>query len=149
MQTLQELVGLTRRLSGAEPVASHSGNWTLAQVCEHLAKTIEQSCPGGDMGPAAIPRWIQPIARRVFFLIPYVPAGRPAPPSILPGETSATDKAIERLAGAVQDFEKVSLPLRGRMVSHPAFGVLSHEQWRKVHLVHGKHHLKIFTGKRC
>jgi len=149
MQTLQELVTLTRRLSGAGTLTSHSGTWTLAQLCEHLAKTIEQSCPGGDMGPAAIPRWIQPIVRRVFFLVPYVPPGRPAPPSILPGESPATDEAIERFARAVHDFEKVSLPLRGRMVSEPMLGVLSHEQWRKVHLIHGKHHFKIFTGKRC
>jgi hypothetical protein len=95
-----------------------------------------------------VPRWVQPIMKRIFFLIPFVPAGRPAPQALLPDDKADPADAIERLAKAVDTFEKVSLPLRGRMVSHPALGVLSHEQWRKLHIVHGKHHLKILTGKR-
>ena len=148
MQLLQELIGSVRRLSEQDQVTSHSGNWTLAQLCDHLAKTIEQSCPGGDMGPAMVPRWVQPIMKRIFFTFPFIPRGRPAPKAILPDETPDAQEAIERLARAVDTFEKVALPLRGRMVSHPALGVLSHEQYRKMHIIHGKYHLRIFTGKR-
>lgn len=77
----------------------------------------------------------------------YLPTGREAPqftlPRGTPGETvqaeiglriSEMDDMIARCEG--------KFGLRRKLLDHPILGLLTGEEWRKFHLVHGRHHVK-------
>jgi hypothetical protein len=114
-----------------------AGNWSLAQVCDHLATIVTMSLDGF---PSLMP-WPIRLAARWFALGPMLRhqvfrSRFTAPPYLIPAADAADRDAVERLRAAVARFEGHAGPMR----PSPVFGTLSRDEWREVHLWHCEHH---------
>jgi len=114
------------------------GNWTLGQMCGHLAGWIDY---GFDGTPVKFPWLVKMLARpqrKKYIFNPMKPGGR------LPrvaGGTLATDPistedGIQRLKRACARL-KSQIPAR----KHFIFGQLKHEEWKNIHMRHAELHL--------
>lgn len=114
-----------------------TGTWTLGQISGHLARVIEQSMDGF---PSMLP-WIVRVVIRWMALgkiLRHEQINRSvkAPDYLMPDETD--DRAgVDRLHAAIERLKKHTNPLH----PSPAFGPLTNDQWREVHLWHAEHHL--------
>ncbi|HLX86682.1 MAG TPA: DinB family protein [Terriglobales bacterium] len=127
------------------------GKWTPAQIIEHLLLTYK----GTNAGLAKCLAADAPLARqitvkdRVGILLVvdlgYLPNGRKAPerttPRGLPFQEArtATFSELEKMASGLDQCES-RFGARTRILDHPILGPLTANQWRKFHLVHGRHH---------
>jgi hypothetical protein len=121
-----------------------AGAWSLAQVADHLTKVITFSLDGF---PSLMP-WPMRLAARWFalgaILRHEVFRSRFAAPSyLMPADGLADRDAVERLRAAVGRFTAHAGPLH----PSPAFGPLTPEQWREVHLWHCEHHLSFLLPR--
>jgi hypothetical protein len=115
------------------------GNWSLGQMCNHLAWAMRGSIEGrGSFGaPWIVRRTIGPIA---FHLIR---SGRWRPkrvnlPEALAPKSGLDDRAeAEALRATIQYYLAHSEPLG----EHPLFGRLTREQWDAFHCFHAARHL--------
>ncbi len=125
--------------------------WSLAQVCEHLALSmegtihpIEHSAPQHD----ARRRWFSSI-RRVFvkhavLISGRLPDGLPAQPFVRPSDSPPLDPTIRRLGTAIEALERKLAEPAARWPRHPVFGELSGRQWLRFHALHARHHFARF-----
>ena len=114
-----------------------AGNWSLAQIAEHLATALEMSLDGFPRylpWPISLPvRWIalgkllrhERFRRRV-----------PAPKYLLPRDGSDDRAAVERFRSVIRRWQQHA----ELMKPSPIFGPLTREQWLEVHLWHCEHH---------
>lgn len=119
------------------------GNWTPAQIFEHLAKFVEFSYEGFPFR-AGLPlravsyalKWIAWKRFVDFSLRPgyAVPKGGEA---LLPDEWADFDVAAERLQAALFRIKRGE-PMRA---PSPFEGRITHDQWVYVHLRHAELHL--------
>jgi hypothetical protein len=91
------------------------------------------------------------MAQRVLALVVvglgHMPAGRKAPaivqPKGLPAEKVRNEIGAKIVAmDAIIAQCEARFGPRVRLLDHPILGPLTAPQWRKLHLVHGRHHLK-------
>jgi uncharacterized protein DUF1569 len=129
------------------------GKWCAAEVLEHLYLTYAATIEGLEKvitnGKPLATR--ASMAQRLLTFkvvgLGHMPAGRKAPaivePRGLPVEYVRNEIGAKLVA---MDRTIVQCETRfGRHVKlrdHPILGPLSATQWRKLHLVHGRHHLK-------
>jgi len=112
------------------------GNWSLAQICHHLADTQEfcvQDREPEIKTTALYRATIGRFALAVLLWFRFIPEqqGNLSPPG--PADLEA---AIERLRGATGQI--ATQPMSAQ---HPIFGPLTQDQWRRFHLIHAAHHL--------
>lgn len=130
--------------------------WTIQQIVEHLMLTY--SATNGVMETRmakgtptkARPSVAQRVRQFAVARLGYFPGGRLAPAAVMPvatvsalsGETlrGAFIEQVERMDGALDEAERALG--RRRSVSHIVLGPMSVWQWRRFHLVHGRHHVK-------
>jgi hypothetical protein len=139
----QVLADADRLLAGGY---DRAGNWGLAQVADHLAKVITFSIDGF---PSLMP-WFMRLGARWFALGAILRHkvfrwSFAAPKYLLPADGVADRDAVERLRGAVERYKAHSGPLH----PSPAFGALTNEQWREVHLWHSEHHLSFLLPREA
>ncbi len=146
MRHFRQTIDVVRRLAEEGQSQSMKGQWTLGQLCDHLAKSVEGSCPNGGMGPPAVPAPLRPILKYVILWTGRMPSGVDVPPTLAPGDDASVDEAIERLAVATAAFEAIPESQRSSMPPHPVFGRMSYADWQRLHRIHCRHHLKRFTG---
>jgi hypothetical protein len=96
------------------------GNWTQAQIYEHLAITLESSIDGAPSVLPAPVRWIMSLLMKNKFLNGTMPAGFKAPAAIVPQSDLALETALADLSRAITRAQ--SEPYRA---IHPAFGKLT------------------------
>ena len=129
------------------------GKWCAAEVLEHLYLTYTGTTTGLERvlrkgKPLASPA---SMAHRVLTLVvvglAHLPAGVKAPAIVQPkgvppeqvrneiGEKMAAMDAI--IAQCEARFGR-----HLKLLDHPILGPLNALQWRKLHVVHGQHHLK-------
>jgi hypothetical protein len=114
-----------------------AGNWSLGQICDHLAVTMEKSLDGFP----SLMLWPVRVVARWFVLkkvLRHEPFRRrvAAPAYLLPPDSDGDWAGLERLRAVITR-------LKGQveeMQPSPVFGRLSPEQWREVHLWHCEHH---------
>ena len=129
------------------------GKWCASEVLEHLYLSYTGTIQGFERvirkgKPLGSPVSMAHRVRTwVVVGLGHMPSGREAPavarPRGLPvdkvrnemGETIALMDAI--IAQCEARFGR-----RVRVLDHPILGPLTTKQWRKLHLVHGRHHLK-------
>jgi hypothetical protein len=129
------------------------GKWCAAELLEHLYLTYTGTTKGFERvvknGKPLASR--ASMAQRVLTLIVvglgHMPAGRKAPAMVLPKGLPAVEVRNEIGAKMVAMDAIIAqcearFGRRVRLLDHPILGPLSAPQWRKLHLVHGKHHLK-------
>jgi hypothetical protein len=135
---------------------SDAAAWSMQDVVEHLVLTYRASVTHLEKylqrGSPTTRRadWKQFAARVIVVDLGRFPHGKPAPEAVRPGlcGIAAMDgKELGILFGEelrVLDEELVRCEkLFGAraFAPHFRFGPLSAKQWRKFHLVHGRHHL--------
>jgi hypothetical protein len=135
----QVLADADRLLAGGY---QRAGNWSLAQVCDHLARIITLSLDGF---PSLMP-WPVRVLARWFALGPIlrhkVFRRRFNTPTYLVPAADATDRdAVERLRAVLTRFKESTGPLH----PSPLFGRLSRDEWREVHLWHCEHHFSFLS----
>lgn len=132
-----EILEEAQRLAdvGYEPL----GNWSLGQVCGHLASTIDGSLDGYA---ERLPWIFRATAGRVmkWWILRYgMPSGVPlrgksAEQLLPPPQTDAEGLAeLERALTRLDEEECRAI--------HPALGSLNHNQWLDLHCRHGELHL--------
>ena len=129
------------------------GKWCAAEVLEHLYLTYTGTITGFER----VMRKGKPLATRaslsqrvltfVVVGLGHMPAGKKAPavaqPMGLPAEQVRNE--IEAKLAAMDAIIAQGEARFGRQVKlldHPILGPLTATQWRKLHLVHGRHHQK-------
>jgi hypothetical protein len=147
---------LARSISGMTPdqLTRHpEGKWSPAEILEHLnlsysgtIKGLERCLQSGTTSASSDRsrmRW----QRLMVIQVGYFPRGRKSPPRVLPRGAPAEQVTAEilenvsRLDGVIHECE-TRFGSRQSLADHPFLGPLTAAEWRKFHLVHGKHHAK-------
>jgi Protein of unknown function (DUF1569) len=77
----------------------------------------------------------------------HMPAGRKAPAAAEP-KGLPVEKVRNEIGAKMEAMDAIVAQCEARfgsrspVLDHPILGPLSAAQWRKLHLVHGRHHLK-------
>ena len=167
LETLQvelakSLDGLDERQTQLRP-ANDSARWNIQQIVGHLRLTYIATLEAMDArivkaaATKAKPSPLQYAAQFTLVFCGYFPRGRRAPErvtvaidevplsgSALSGEITT---ALTTMASRIDQAETI-FGNRRRAISHMALGPLSTAQWRKFHLVHGRHHIRQITAIR-
>ncbi len=114
------------------------GQWSFAQILEHLANGVNFSFDGYGFRAPWILRTFAPLLKNRFLTKP-MSAGFKLPKSasaMLPRDDTGVDEAAEALETAIARFatEVPSHP-------HPVFGMLTKEEYVLLHLRHSELHL--------
>ena len=131
----QEMLDDVHRLAGRP--TRHLGNWSLGQVCEHLAKSMEYAVEGAPFRAPWLARLVGPFLKKRFLTRPMKP-GFKLPKNAaeyLPGNT-ATSVAIARLERATERIQQTTDPK-----PHVLLGTLTREQWDQLTFRHAEMHL--------
>ena len=133
----------------------HPEKWTIQQIVEHLLlsyKSTEQVLQTrirkgtptlAKVSPA------QRIAQFTLITLGNFPAGHEAPAAVSPNLPLPLQSGAELSARVHESLERLDdladkayeLFGRARCASHLGLGPLSIRQWRRFHLVHGRHHI--------
>lgn len=129
------------------------GKWCAAEVLEHLFLTYAGTIKGFER----VMKAGKPLATRasiahrmltfVVVGLGYMPTGGKAPAMVLPRGLSAEQVRNEigtTLAAMVATIEQCEARFgrHVKVLDHPILGPLTTTQWKKLHLVHGRHHRK-------
>jgi len=138
--------GSAQRAIGALANGGRSGGaWTLPQVLNHLAQSVEYSMHGF---PQPKPALFRATVGRAAFAV-FTARGRMSHSltAAIPGAPAlaATDPlhpAVNRLTQALADFEAWQAPLH----PHFAYGALDKPAYRRAHLMHIADHWSEITS---
>lgn len=150
-----KLSGMSNELCQMHP-RGESGAWSVQDVVEHLVLTyrgtVVQTEKYRQRGSPSEKRadFRQTVARVVVVSLGHFPGGNAAPEFVLPGRSGLEPMSGEALALLFHDeLSRMDEQLDGcqqvfgsrPFAGHFRLGPLSAQQWRKFHLVHGRHHL--------
>lgn len=115
--------------------------WSLGQICDHVARFMDESIDGFQKPPAMAPL-MRPFLRMMYLgkilRNERMPAKFPTLKELQPDEWADDSKALPQLEAAIARIQAPS----AEFVPSPALGKLTPEEWRKVHLWHCQHHLE-------
>jgi Protein of unknown function (DUF1569) len=127
------------------------GTWSAAEVLEHLYLTYTGTIKGFERFAASQhfpsrPRWIHHARRFVVLVLGHMPAGRAAPANTRP-RGLGPEKVTAEIGARIFEMDELIARCErmrgsGRLLDHPILGPLTAAEWRKFHLVHGRHHVK-------
>jgi DinB superfamily len=156
------LTGLDVTQTQLQPVA-RTGQWSIQQIIEHLLLTysgteIALNARLAKQSPTrARPSTFQRIRQHAVCRFGYFPNGRIAPPLATPPPTAhalSGEELTQATAGHLEDLDTLCeeagllFGSNNRCASHMVLGPLSVDQWRRFHLIHGRHHLKQIAAIR-
>ena len=145
-------------MSGEQLTWHPADKWSAAQILEHLYLTYAGTIKGFERVLQAS----QPLATRatvrqrwralVVLGFGYLPSGRKAPPMTEPRGLPA-DKVRNEIAVKIAAMDEIIANCETRfgskrLLDHPILGPLTAAQWRKFHLLHGRHHEKQIRSLR-
>jgi len=138
----------------AEQLSWHPpGKWCASEVLEHLYLTYTGTIRGFEKviasgkPQASLPSVAHRMRTLVVVGFGQMPAGRQAPATTRP-KGLAAEKVRDELGAKIAAMDALisqcedRFGRRVRVLDHPILGPLSATQWRKLHLVHGRHHKK-------
>ena|SRR5437868_7003977 len=155
-KTLGELKrALERAINGltADDLTRHrEGHWSVLQVLDHLNLTYLGTIKNFEkclaMGSRSDGDRISKCWRRITVVnLGYFPPRRKSPQAVyprdLPPQTVAEEvfQNLERMDRIIAESE-TRFNRHELVATHPILGPLTGAEWRKFHLVHGKHHVK-------
>jgi hypothetical protein len=132
-------------------------HWSVQQIVEHLVLTYRSSSQAmltrleKGRPTKARPTVAQRMARAVILGAGYFPRGQVAPDEVVPAtsilEAGSGAELAQQMRAALEEMDALIVACRqrfgpGPMASHFALGPLSADQWRRFHIIHGRHHLK-------
>jgi len=126
--------------------------WCAAQVLEHLYLTYTGTIKGFEHviqagRPLATPASMKHRLRSFVVLgLNYLPAGRKAPKNTVP-RGLAMEKIRTEVGLKIAEMDSIVGQCErkfgfAKLLDHPILGPLTAAQWRKFHLLHGRHHGK-------
>jgi hypothetical protein len=143
------VVGLTDQQLSAHP----PGKWCTAEILEHLyltytatTKGVQRVLEGGQ--PKVTPvTWKQRGRALLVIGFAYLPSGRESPPMTRPKGLPAA-KVQTEIGARIAEMDAILASCEStfgghlKILNHPILGPFTVNQWRKFHLVHGRHHIK-------
>ena len=152
----RSLGGLDLQQTQLRP-GGEASRWNIQQIVRHLLLTyaatemaIDARLEKGSPTKAK-PMLLQRFGQFTVIGLEYFPHGRKAPDRVVSSADAAAvpsgvliaevGEAIKMLDRKVSAAEKM-FGQETRAVSHMVLGPLTSEQWRRFHLVHGRHHIK-------
>jgi len=166
-ETLREelermLGGLDARQTQLRP-GGDEARWSIQQTVRHLLLTyaateraIEARILKGT-GTRATPSIAQRIGQIVIVRAGLFPPGRKAPEMVTPAANEAAVPGgvlIEQIGAALKSMDQRVIAgekLFGAdqpAVRHVVLGPMNFGQWRRFHLIHGRHHMKLIARVR-
>lgn len=112
------------------------GNWSFGQILKHVAQSTDSSIDGSGFVLPAPVRWIFTLLMKRKFLTQPIPAGFRAPKQYQPEETTSVEEALRLLRRAITRQET-----EVKRVMHPAFGMISKDEWTQFNLRHAEMHM--------
>jgi hypothetical protein len=158
------LRGLSERSTQLRPRDSTiAEKWNIQQIAGHLLLTYAATTAAVDARIArgaptkGRPSPIQWIAQFAVIRLGQFPKGRTAPEPVQPKPDAALsgDELAARIASAIGRMDDrlqvgdMAFGSSRRAISHMVLGPLSIRQWRRFHLIHGRHHLKQIIAIRA
>ncbi|WP_406697701.1 DUF1569 domain-containing protein [Singulisphaera sp. Ch08] len=123
-----------RLLEGHETV----GNWSLGQICNHLAGAIAGSVEGFPFhAPWIFRKTLGAVSRRRVFKTGRMATGIPLPARYSPKPDLDPRAEAEALRATLRFYAGFQEPL----ALHPVFGRLTRDEWNQLHAIHCAHHL--------
>jgi hypothetical protein len=114
------------------------GNWSLGQICNHLAGALIYSVEGYPVKvPWLIRKTLGRRFKREFFRTEQMREGIKLPENFVPRPGLDARAEAEALRAALTMYSAHT----GPMADHPMFGPLSRAEWTRLHCVHSAHHL--------
>lgn len=134
--------------------------WSAAEILEHLDRSYTGSAKAFERcldqkKPSSTKATLKDrIAALAVVRFGYLPQGRQAPTYTLPKGVAAAELPglIERHLAELDDLIsrcEQQFGENAKLLDHPFIGPLSGRQWRKFHLVHGRHHIKQIKALRA
>ena len=125
---------------------SHAlGNWTLAQIFDHLSRSLRVAVEGTDARFPWPARFVLRFVRKRIMSRPMKPGFR-VPKNLeavlRPGEGLTTGESLQNLREAVSRFQ--SAP---ELTRHPAFGKLTRDEWHQLALRHAELHMSFVVSE--
>jgi hypothetical protein len=142
---------------------SRPNKWSIQQIIEHLLLTYSSTETAINTRLAkrtptrAKPTVADRIVQYAVTRCGYFPTGRKAPPMVIPQPTARPLSGEDLTHSAAEYLARLDLVLNeaenlfgpgSQCVTHNVLGPLNINQWRRFHLVHGKHHLKQIAAIR-
>jgi len=154
LKRLQDEVSTAIHGLSAKELRCHPPDkWCIAEILEHLYLTYTGTTKGfsrllaSDKAQGNVPTLGQRVRAFVVTGVGYFPNGVKSPPVALPrGLPSET--AISEIIAKIAEMDEIMSKCAARfgadtkVLDHPVLGPFSVSQWRKFHLVHGRHHLR-------
>jgi hypothetical protein len=114
------------------------GNWSLSQVCNHLAKMMISSVEGfPEMAPWVLRKSIGPIIIRRLVKNGRFPEGIKLSDVYLPTRCDDARAEAEALRATLSLFSAHT----GTFAEHSLGAKLSRREWERLHCIHCAHHL--------
>ncbi|GAB6165024.1 DUF1569 domain-containing protein [Thermostilla marina] len=118
------------------------GNWTLAQVCDHLAIFFRGPVEGYPSGKAPwFMRLVAPLILRRILKTGKLAEGVRVPESLLPGDPRDDAEAVQNLIDAATRYRDH----QGELHPNPFFGKLDRATSDRLQLIHAAHHLSFLV----
>ncbi len=119
------------------------GNWSLGQICQHLAAAMDMAIDGPPFHPAWYVRLIAPMLKKRFLTRPMSP-GFKLPKNagtLLPPEISTNDgiAALEKSIVRIQQGTNLK--------PHPVFGAMTRQEWDQLEFRHSEMHLSFVSPR--
>ena len=161
LETLREelemvLGGLDAQQTQLRP-SGDPARWSVQQTVEHLLLTYAATERAMDAriskasATKARVTLLQRCGQVVVIRAGFFPGGRKAPAMVMPAEDGApapsgilierVEVALKGMDGKINAGEKI-FGTSFRAINHAILGPLSIGQWRRFHLIHGRHHMK-------
>jgi Protein of unknown function (DUF1569) len=113
------------------------GDWSLAQICHHLAATMRRVVDLPASTPFDSSLWVGEEKKREVLESGLIPEGLPGPQAVMPAEPLGEREEVEGLRQAIAYYKASA----GPVVPHRFFGPLSKAEWDRLQLIHLAHHL--------
>jgi hypothetical protein len=147
------VLGPFRDRSDSEWESGPPGQWTSAQIVEHLALGLNLSAATfqARRNHAPMSRRARTPAEQIatFFIfgLRWFPPRRKAPERTTPAELISRANAEAHFLAGIDAWDQVDralLPARRAdlFVKHPRMGDLTVEEWMRFHVIHARHHAR-------
>ena len=113
------------------------GNWSLAELLNHLTMTMNNSLDGFQVTAPFYIRMIAPFFKKSALkkITPGIRLPKSAETSAFPPSRSL-DESLQEFRKAIQRTTQETME-----AAHPAFGRMTHDEWIQLHLRHSEMHL--------
>jgi hypothetical protein len=148
-----DLLATVEHMSGEQLRWHRQGKWCAGEILEHLYLTYTGTIKGFEKvmtsGEPLVssPSLKQRLRTLVVVGFGYMPNGRTAPERSRP-KGMAAEEVRRQIGPTMAQMVAVIAQCESRfgrgvqVLDHPILGPLSAPQWRKFHVVHGRHHHK-------